>query len=159
MFFRILLAVSIFITSFHICEAAEKVTVEESTLTKDEIRMFKSIAKFDKNFHYSKKARRYFTVQKETQAKTPILVELVFESEGNHLYFDEYIGYGVSFEPDSSIVNYEFDGGTGNRGQGTVMVLPKTVVQTEWSCGVTACILQVKKNGKVVYKETQEQKY
>jgi len=58
MFFRILLAVSIFITSFHICEAAEKVTVEESTLTKDEIRMFKSIAKFDKNFHYSKKARR-----------------------------------------------------------------------------------------------------
>lgn len=159
MSFRTLLAISIFITSFNICEAAEKVTVEESSLTKDEIRMLKTIAKYDKDFHYSKKARRYFTVQKETKAKTPLLVELVFENKGNHLYFDEYIGYGVSFEPDSSIVKYEFDGGTGNRGQGMVMVLPKTVVQTEWSCGVTACILEVKRNGKVVYKETQEQKY
>jgi len=154
-----LLAISVLITSFHTSEAAEKVAVEESALTKDEIRMLKNIAKYDKDFHYSKKARRYSTIQKETKTKTPILVELVFENKGEHLYFDEYIGYGVSFEPDSSIVKYEFDGGTGNRGQGTVMVLSKTVVQTEWSCGVTACILQVKKNGKVVYKETQEQKY
>jgi len=159
MFFSVLLAISIFIISCNICEATEKVTTEESTLTKDEIRMFKTIAKYDKNFHYSKKARRYFTIQKETKTKTPLLVELVFENKGDHLYFDEYIGYGVSFEPDSSIVKYEFDGGAGNRGQGTVMVLPKTVVQTEWSCGVTACILEAKRNGKVVCKETQEQKY
>lgn len=153
MIFRMLLAVSILIASSFICVAAEKLTVEESVLSGDEIKYFKTITKYDKSFHYSKKARRYYRIRPETRSKQLILVELVFEkTKDDQLYFGEFISYNVSFEPDSSIVKYTFDAGTGNRGEGTVMVVPNAVVQTEWSCGVSDCALEVKKNGKVVYK-------
>ena len=158
MIFRVILVISILIASSQIGEATEKMLVEESVLTKNEIKMFKTITKYDKNFHYSKKAKRYSRVHQETQTKLPVLVELVFEKKDDQLFFGEFIGYDVSFEPDSSVVRYEFDAGTGNRGEGTVMVLPDAVIQTEWSCGVSACILEVKRNGKVVFSEQQKMK-
>jgi hypothetical protein len=140
------------IASSIVTQAADRLVIEEGPLTKEEVTMFKRISKFDKSFHYSKKAKRYYRIHPETKTKLPILVELKFEPDkGSQLLFGEYISYEVSYQPDSFVVDYAFDGGTGNRGEGTVLVATKEVVQTEWNCGVSACILEVKRNGKLLF--------
>lgn len=122
--------------------SSEDLVVEGTEITKEEGQLFQTIVKFDKSFHYSKKAKRYYRIDTETKAKLPILVELVF-SKADGLYFGEFISYSVTVQPDSSIVTYAFDAGTANRGEGTVMVTPRGVIKTERSCGVSACIVQI----------------
>lgn len=129
---------------------AENLGVEEGDITKEELALLQSIAKYDKSFHYTSRAKRYFRIAEATGEKLPLRIDLIFNKTDN-LYFGEYISYDVSIEPDSSIINYSFDAGTGWRGEGTVLVTSKGVIQTEKSCGTSGCEIQVFRNGKVLY--------
>lgn len=126
--------------------------VKESKLTDEEKTIFKRISKVEPSFHYSDKVRRHYSLHPESKVKVPILIEVVF-SKKDGLYFDEYISYGVSLDPGTSLVTYSFDAGTANRGKGTIFLTPQAVIKVERSCGVTACITQILRNGKQILEE------
>lgn len=126
--------------------------VNESKLTDVEKTIFKRISKVDPSFHYSDKVRRHYSLHPETKVKVPILIEFVLPKKDG-LYFDEYISYGMSLDPVTSLVTYSFDAGTANRGKGTIFVTPRAVIKVERSCGVTVCITQILHNGKQILEE------
>lgn len=66
------------------------------------------------------------------------------------LYFGEYISYVLTINEPSGTIIYEYDAGTANRGRGTILVTPKEVVKTEFSCGATSCAIRIERNGRVV---------
>ena len=143
-----------FVLSFgllHSCSAADPL-VAESGLTDDEAKLFNRIAKVDPTFHHSNRARRYYRIHPETKEKLPILVELVLPTK-NGIYFDEYLTYTVTLDPRTSVVSYTYDAGTANRGKGTILVTPHTVIKVQRGCGVTACITQIFRNGEAIREE------
>lgn len=123
----------------------------ESKLTAEEAAILKRISKVYPEFHYSEKVLRHYRFYLETWTKVPFLVEHVFPRDG--LLFDRYISYSVTFEPYTSLVSYSFDAGTAHRGEGTIFVTPRAVIKIERSCGVTACITQILRNGKQILEE------
>lgn len=126
--------------------------VSESKLTDEEKTIIKRISKVDPSFHYSDKVRRHYSLHPETKVKVPILIEFVLP-KNDGLYFEEYISYRVSLDPVTSLISYAFDAGTANRGKGTIFVTPQAVIKVERSCGVTACITQILRNGKQILEE------
>jgi hypothetical protein len=134
--------------------AEETLFVEETDATGEELRVLQKIAEYDNAFHISTHVKRYYRVHPETHVKQPVLIELVFPKKDN-LYFDEFMSYAVSIDPDTSVVNYSYDAGTASRGLGTVLVSPSAVIQTDRSCGLSACTVQITRNGKVLYEGTE----
>lgn len=123
--------------------------VEDSLLRPSETKLLQRIAAVDPSFQYGDRVKRYFRIHPVTKNRIPLRVEMVLPQERG-LYFGEYINYVMTLSEPSGTVIYEYDAGTAKRGRGTILVTPKDVVKTEFSCGATACATRVLRNGRVV---------
>lgn len=123
--------------------------VEDTPLRPSELKLVQRIAAVDPSFRYGDRVKRYFRTHPTTRNRIPLRVEMVLPRSGG-LYFGEFISYAVTIDEPSGLVTYEYDAGTSNRGRGTILVTPKDVVKTEFSCDATACATRVERNGRVV---------
>lgn len=129
--------------------AAAGMGVEDSLLRPSEIKMLQRIAAVDASFRYGDRVKRYFRIHPTTKNRIPLRVEMVLPQSGG-LYFSEYISYVMTISEPSGTVIYEYDAGTAKRGRGTILVTPRDVVKTEFSCGTTSCVTRIERNGRVV---------
>jgi hypothetical protein len=129
--------------------SASGMGVEDSLLRPSEIKMLQRIAAVDPAFRYGDRVKRYFRIHPVTKNRIPLRVEMVLPQERN-LYFGEYISYVMTINEPSGTIAYEYDAGTAKRGRGTILVTPKDVVKTEYSCGVSSCTTRIERNGRAV---------
>ena len=129
--------------------AASGMGVEDSLLRPSEIKMLQRIVAVDPAFQHGDRVKRYFRIHPTTKNRIPLRVEMVLPQSGG-LYFGEYISYVMTINEPSGTITYEYDAGTAKRGRGTILVTPKDVVKTEFSCGATACNTHIERNGRVV---------
>lgn len=124
--------------------------MEDVPLRPSELKLLKRIEAVDPSFKYGDRVKRYFRTHPTTKNRIPLRVEVIAPKK-NGLFFGEYTSYLMLIDEPSGIVTYEFDAGTSHRGRGTVVVTPKDVVKTEFSCGVSSCSTRVERNGRAVY--------
>ncbi|MGE0557020.1 MAG: hypothetical protein AB7E73_05505 [Burkholderiales bacterium] len=124
--------------------------VEDTPLRPSEMKLMQRIAAADPSFRYGERVKRYFRIHPTTKNRIPLRVEMVLP-QSNGLYFGEYISYQMLIDEPASIVTYQYDAGTANRGRGTILVSPRDVVKTELRCGSTACMTRVERNGRVLF--------
>lgn len=129
--------------------AASGMGVEDSLLRPSEIKLLQRIAAVDPSFQYGDRVKRYFRIHPTTKNRIPLRVEMVLPQSGG-LYFGEYISYVMTINEPSGTITYEYDAGTAKRGRGTILVTPKDVVKTEYSCGTSSCITRIERNGRAV---------
>jgi hypothetical protein len=123
--------------------------MEDVPLRPSELKMLKRIEAVDPSFKYGDRVKRYFRTHPTTKNRIPLRVEVIADKV-NGLYFGEYVSYSMLIDEPAGIVTYEYDAGTAHRGRGTVVVTPKDVVKTEYSCGKTSCMTRVERNGRVI---------
>ena len=123
--------------------------MEDVPLRPSELKLLKRIEAVDPAFKYGDRVRRYFRTHPTTKNRIPLRVEVIAPKR-NGLFFGEYTSYSMLIDEPAGIVTYEFDAGTAHRGRGTVVVTPKDVVKTEFSCGTSTCSTRVERNGRVV---------
>jgi hypothetical protein len=123
--------------------------MEDVPLRPSELKMLKRIEAVDPSFRYGDRVKRYFRTHPTTKNRIPLRVEVIAPKR-NGLFFGEYMSYSMLIDEPAGIVTYEFDAGTAHRGRGTVVVTPKDVVKTEFSCGTSTCSTRVERNGRVV---------
>ncbi len=129
--------------------AASGMGVEDSLLRPSELKLLQRIAAVDPSFQYGDRVKRYFRTHPTTKNRIPLRVEMVLPESGG-LYFGEYIRYVMTINEPSGTITYEYDAGTARRGRGTILVTPKDVVKTEYSCGTSSCATRIERNGRVV---------
>ena len=119
----------------------------EEKFSDEDLKTFKLIKSFYKDFEYSDK----YTITSEDEKK------MIFNKEKeNNLYFGSYISYDVIYSY-GRIVNYAFDAGTMSRGYGTYYVVDDdTVINVEKSSGTSAYSYEISKNGVILDTKTQE---
>ena len=123
--------------------------MEDVPLRPSELKLLKRIEAVDPLFKYGDRVKRYFRTHPTTKNRIPLRVEVIADKV-NGLYFGEYVSYSMLIDEPAGIVTYEYDAGTAHRGRGTVVVTPKDVVKTEYSCGKTSCTTRVERNGRVI---------
>lgn len=123
--------------------------MEDVPLRPSELKLLKRIEAVDPSFRYGDRVKRYFRTHPTTKNRIPLRVEVIAPKDKG-LYFGEYTSYSMLIDEPAGIVTYEFDAGTAHRGRGTVVVTPKDVVKTEFSCGTSSCSTRVERNGRVV---------
>lgn len=123
--------------------------MEDVPLRPSEKKLMQRITAVDPSFRYGERVKRYFRTHPVTKNRIPLRVEVI-APRVNGLYFGEFISYAMTIDEPAGIVTYEFDAGTAHRGRGTILVTPKDVVKTEFSCGTSACTTRVERNGRVV---------
>jgi hypothetical protein len=136
-------------TALPLVAAAAGMGVEDSLLRPSELKMLQRIAAVDSSFQYGDRVKRYFRIHPTTKNRIPLRVEMVLPQSGG-LYFGEYISYVMTINEPSGTITYEYDAGTAKRGRGTILVTPKDVVKTEFSCGATSCVTRIERNGRAV---------
>lgn len=124
--------------------------MEDVPLRPSELKLLKRIEAVDPSFRYGDRVKRYFRTHPTTKNRIPLRVEVIAD-KSNGLYFGEYVSYSMLIDEPAGIVTYEYDAGTAHRGRGTVVVTPKDVVKTEFTCGTSKCSTRVERNGRVVY--------
>ncbi len=123
--------------------------VEDTPLRPSELKMMQRVAAIDPSFRYGDRVKRYYRIQPTTKNRIPLRVEVILPQTGN-LYFGEFTNYVMVINEPAGTITYEYDAGTANRGRGTILVTPKDVVKTEFSCGVTSCVTRIERNGRAV---------
>ena len=134
---------------FPAAAAATGMGVEDTPLRPSELKLMQRIAAVDPEFRYGERVKRYYRTHPNTKNRIPLRVELVLPQEKG-LYFGEYISYVMTVSEPAGLVTYEYDAGTAKRGRGTILVTPKEVVRTEYSCGATSCTTRVERNGRLL---------
>ena len=124
--------------------------MEDVPLRPSELKLLKRIEAVDPSFKYGDRVKRYFRTHPTTKNRIPLRVEVI-ANKTDGLFFGEYTSYLMLIDEPAGIVTYEFDAGTAHRGRGTVLVTPKDVVKTEFTCGTSKCSTRVERNGRVVY--------
>lgn len=124
--------------------------MEDVPLRPSELKLLKRIEAVDPSFKYGDRVKRYFRTHPTTKNRIPLRVEVI-ANKTDGLFFNEFTSYSMLIDEPAGIVTYEFDAGTAHRGRGTVVVTPKDVVKTEFSCGTSKCSTRVERNGRVVY--------
>ena len=147
--FKFLLLVLTVTWSAAVSAQAIGLGMEDVPLRPSELKLLKRIEAVDPAFKYGDRVRRYFRTHPTTKNRIPLRVE-VMAPKRNGLFFGEYMSYSMLIDEPAGIVTYEFDAGTAHRGRGTVVVTPKDVVKTEFSCGTSTCSTRVERNGRVV---------
>ena len=123
--------------------------MEDVPLRPSELKLLKRIEAVDPSFKYGDRVKRYFRTHPTTKNRIPLRVEVI-APKSNGLFFGEYTSYSMLIDEPAGIVTYEYDAGTAHRGRGTVVVTPKDVVKTEFSCGTSSCSTRIERNGRVV---------
>lgn len=123
--------------------------MEDVPLRPSELKLLKRIEAVDPSFRYGDRVKRYFRTHPTTKNRIPLRVEVIAPKDKG-LYFGEFTSYSMLIDEPAGIVTYEFDAGTAHRGRGTVVVTPKDVVKTEYSCGTSSCSTRIERNGRVV---------
>ena len=134
--------------------SASGMGVEDTPLRPSEQKLMQRIAAVDPAFRYGDRVKRYYRIHPTTKNRIPLRVEMVLPKSGG-LFFGEFISYVVTISEPAGLVTYEYDAGTANRGRGTILVTPKDVVKTEFSCGATACATRVLRNGRVIQERSE----
>lgn len=134
--------------------AASGMGVEDTPLRPSELKLMQRIAAVDPAFRYGDRVKRYYRIHPTTKNRIPLRVEMVLPKSGG-LFFGEFISYVITVSEPAGLVTYEYDAGTANRGRGTILVTPKDVVKTEFSCGATACATRVLRNGRVIQERSE----
>lgn len=124
--------------------------MEDVPLRPSELKLLKRIEAVDPSFRYGDRVKRYFRTHPTTKNRIPLRVEVIAPKKDG-LFFGEFTSYSMLIDEPAGIVTYEFDAGTAFRGRGTVVVTPKDVVKTEFSCGTSSCSTKVERNGRTVY--------
>lgn len=128
---------------------ASAMGMEDVPLRPSEFKMMQRIAAVDPAFRYGERVKRYFRIHPVTKNRIQIRAEMVLP-RSNGLYFGEFTSYSMTIDEPGGIVTYEFDAGTAHRGRGTILVTPKDVIKTEYSCGISACVTRVERNGRLL---------
>lgn len=136
---------------------AAGLSVEDAPLRPSELKLLQRIASFDRDFRYGTRAKRYYRTHPKTKHRIPLRVEVIAPQKDN-LYFGEYLSYDMVIDEPAGMVTYSFDAGTAYRGRGMVMVTLQDVLHTTFSCGVTACVTRVLRNGKAVHERNTDNK-
>lgn len=137
------------IVALPLAASASGMGVEDSLLRPSEIKLLQRIAAVDPSFQYGDRVKRYFRIHPTTKNRIPLRVEMVLPQSGG-LYFGEYISYVMTINEPAGTITYEYDAGTAKRGRGTILVTPKDVVKTEYSCGTSSCATRIERNGRAV---------
>jgi len=142
-------ALIVMVALLPLAAAASGMGVEDTPLRPSEVKLMQRITAVDPSFRHGERVKRYFRIHPTTKNRIPLRVEMVLPQERG-LYFGEYISYVLTINEPSGTIIYEYDAGTANRGRGTILVTPKEVVKTEFSCGATSCAIRIERNGRVV---------
>lgn len=134
---------------------AAGLSVEDAPLRPSELKLLQRIATVERDFRYGTRAKRYYRSHPKTKNRIPLRVEVIAVQKDN-LYFGEYLSYEMVIDEPAGMVTYSFDAGTAYRGRGTVLVTLQDVLHTKFSCGVSACVTRVSRNGKAVYERSAE---
>jgi hypothetical protein len=147
---RLVAAIVLLVCSGSASAQAIGLGMEDVPLRPSELKLLKRIEAVDPSFKYGDRVKRYFRTHPTTKNRIPLRVEVI-ANKTDGLFFGEYTSYSMLIDEPAGIVTYEFDAGTAHRGRGTVLVTPKDVVKTEFSCGTSKCSTRVERNGRVVY--------
>ena len=124
---------------------SKKPELFEKKFSNEELKTFKLINSFYKDFEYSEK----YTVTSEDEKK------MIFTKEKD-LYFDSFISYDVIYSGVDQ-VNYWFDAGTAYRGHGSYYVIDDdTVIKIEKVVGTSSYSYEIFKNGVTIESKTRE---
>lgn len=129
--------------------------MEDVPLRPSELKMLQRISAVDPAFRHGDRAKRYYRTHPTTKNRIPLRVEVI-APKTNNLYFGEFISYAMTMDEPAGIVSYEYDAGTARRGRGTVLVTPKDVIKTEYSCGISVCTTRVERNGRLLSERVVE---
>ena len=143
-------AIVLMVCSSPVSAQAIGLGMEDVPLRPSELKLLKRIEAVDPSFKYGDRVKRYFRTHPTTKNRIPLRVEVI-ANKTDGLFFGEFTSYSMLIDEPAGIVTYEFDAGTAHRGRGTVLVTPKDVVKTEFSCGTSKCSTRVERNGRVVY--------
>lgn len=126
-------------------ELNNKYDPQENKFSDEDLKTFKLIKGFYKDFKYSDK----YTVTSEDEKK------MVFSKE-NNLYFDTFVSYDVIYAG-NDMVNYWFDAGATYSGHGSYYVIDDdTVIKIEKVIGSSAYSYEISKNGVTIESKTRE---
>lgn len=128
--------------------------MEDVPLRPSELKLLQRITAVDPAFRHGDRVKRYYRTHPTTKNRIPLRVEVIAPKSGG-LFFGEFISYVITVSEPAGLVTYEYDAGTANRGRGTILVTPKDVVKTEFSCGATACATRVLRNGRVIQERSE----
>ena len=131
--------------------------MEEGKLTADEVKYFRKLKSFNKEFIFTNKVRRFYATNADSST-TSIVSQLIFDKDEMFIAVNgqstEYIAYDVSFV-DSAVggilVSYTFSAGRGFTGDGSAIINDQSVVETTYACGGNGnCSFEIRKNGVVM---------
>jgi hypothetical protein len=137
-------------------QTADKILVENTKLSDKEYDFFSKLRGKNHFVPTSKNAKRYYKLDSKKK-KVYIKTELVFSHEDLHSIAHDYIYSNVSFTGDLSdlCLQYAYSEGKARTVTGSVITMGEHIIQTEFSCGTSACTQTLVKNHKVVYSKTE----
>ncbi|MBY0265991.1 MAG: hypothetical protein K2W84_06225 [Burkholderiales bacterium] len=130
--------------------------MEDVPLRPSELKLLQRITAVDPAFRHGDRVKRYYRTHPTTKNRIPLRVEVIAPKSGG-LFFGEFISYNMVIDEPAGLVTYDYDAGTANRGRGTVLVTPKEIIKTEYSCGISSCSTRVERNGRPMREGAQAQ--
>lgn len=124
--------------------------IEYTEIDDGERELLSKIQGVNQSFYYVSDVRRHYIMHEDTNTRTSVFVEMIFDDEdpGYPARHDGgvYVYYKVSWEPNPSTVRVGFSVGSASTGERIYTVLDDDVFATDRSCGTSACSVTFARN-------------